>query len=58
VPVCKPDPAGQTETRETQKAPEDLAAQVGRDQCGGQRLPETAETSVVVLITATIISRR
>jgi hypothetical protein len=50
-PICKPDAAGQAEMAEMRKAGDDLTPQVGRGQCGDQRLPETAETRVVWLIT-------
>jgi hypothetical protein len=55
---CARDAAGQTETGETQKARHDFALQVFRDQHGGQRLPETAETHVVWLITQRLLSTR
>ena len=50
-PICKPDAAGQAETGEMQKAGGDFTPQVDRGQRGDQRLPETAETHVVWLIT-------
>ena len=50
-PICKPDAAGRTETRETQQTPEDLTPQAGRGQRGDRRPDETAETAVVWLIT-------
>jgi hypothetical protein len=50
-PICKPDAAGQAETGETQKAGDGLAPYVCRGQYGDLRLPETAETHVVWLIT-------
>jgi hypothetical protein len=50
-PICKPDAAGQAETGETQKAGDDLAPYVCRGQYGDLRLPGTAETDVVWLIT-------
>ena len=49
--VCKPNAAGQAETGETRKAGDDFAAQVCRGQRCERRLPETAETPVVRLIT-------
>jgi hypothetical protein len=49
--ICARDAAGQAETGETQKARDDFALQVFRDQYSDQRLPETAETHVVWLIT-------
>jgi hypothetical protein len=45
------DVAGQAETGETQKAWGDCMRQVCRGQRGDWRLPETAETCVVWLIT-------
>jgi hypothetical protein len=50
-PICKPDAPGQCETGETRRARKDLRPRVGRGQSGNWRLPETAETRVVWLIT-------
>jgi hypothetical protein len=49
--ICAQDAARQPETGETQKARDDFAPQVCQAQCGGRRLPGTAETNVVRLIT-------
>ena len=50
-PICKPDAAGQAETREMQKAGDDFTPHVDRGQRGDQRRRERAETVVVWLIT-------
>ena len=49
--ICARDVAGQAETGETQKAWGDCTQQVCPGQRGDWRLPETAETNVVWLIT-------
>jgi hypothetical protein len=51
TPVCARDVAGQAETGEMQKAFGDYMQQVSRGQRGDWRLPETAGTNVVWLIT-------
>ncbi len=49
--ICARDTAGQAGTGEMQKARGDFMPQVRRGQRGDWRLPETAETNVVWLIT-------
>jgi hypothetical protein len=49
--ICARDAAGQAETGKTQKTRDDFIPHVCRGQRGDWRLPETAETHVVWLIT-------
>lgn len=49
--LCKPDAARQAKTRETDRTHHDFMPSVCQGQRGDQRLPETAETRVVRLIT-------
>jgi hypothetical protein len=50
-PLCKPDASGRCETGEMQKNRDNLTPPIRTGQRDDQRLPETAETYVVVLIT-------
>ena len=50
-PICKPDAARQLETEETDPTERDGICPVRRGHRTRQRLPETAETDVVWLIT-------
>jgi hypothetical protein len=49
--ICARDAAGQAETRENQKDSDGFMPHVRRGQRGDRRLPKTAETDVVRLIT-------
>jgi hypothetical protein len=50
-PICKPDAAQPGETGETEPTERDLICPVRRDHRTRERLPETPETYVVLLIT-------
>ena len=50
-PICKPDAAKPGETGETEPADRDVICPVRRGHCTRQRLPETPETVVALLIT-------
>ena len=50
-PICKPDAARQRETGETEPTGRDEICPVRRGHHARERLPETPETDVVVLIT-------
>ena len=50
-PICKPDAAKPGETEETQPTDRDVICPVPRDHRAHERLPETPETYVVLLIT-------